>query len=151
MMDRVRRLTKLTGIAVIPAVMMAGGAVALEPPAYVCPGDAIGTPYEIRDYTISLPGDDERFVFYNGTEAVTGNAAIVLEDCELREQILVRVRTGSMLEQDDLEVSSAFSQMAFGPEPLTMAQIAARLRDIGGEPEHRRVNYVSCACATGGY
>jgi hypothetical protein len=151
MMVTGRRLTTLAGIAVIPAVLGAAGAMALEPIAYMCPGDAIGTPYEIRDYTISYPTDGVRFVFYEGTETATGAAVDVLEDCETKEQLLTRVHYGTATEAADLDAASVFSTLVFGEEPMTMAQMADVLRRVGGEPEFRRVNYVSCACATGGY
>lgn len=124
---------------------IASDAMALTPIPQ-CVGDALGTPYEVSDYSASPLG--KGFVWYTTVEVATDAWLSILEYCPEQRQLVMR----QGMPGDDRALNDAavleFQDMVFQSEAFTMDQMAARLRDLGANAEIRRVSYVSCACAT---
>jgi hypothetical protein len=130
--------------AAITGAILATPGVALAP-LPVCEGDAIGTSFEIVDYTPSTLG--QGFVFYTSIELATDAWITVLEYCPEKRQLVLRTGHEGANHSVGTAAETLFNDMVFGAEGFTMDQMAARLRDMGADAELRGVSYESCACS----
>jgi hypothetical protein len=110
-----------------------------------CEGDAVGTSYEIVDYTPSTLG--QGFVFYTSIELATDAYVSILEYCPDKRQLVLRTGYEGADHSIGTTAETLFSDMVFGAAGFTMDQMAAQLRDLGANAELRRVSYESCACS----